>query len=117
MAEQWSFESYIDGAWTTGAAPAGRFRGLQLVEALTIGGEAAGDEQFGDQLVLGAEMIIHRGQVDVGRGDDVAQRHVAKTALGVKPLRGGKDRGPGVVGGHGIAFMRRAQQLAIQTVV
>ena len=65
-------------------APAtGCFRGFQLVEPLAVGGEAAADEQFGDQLVLGAEMIVHCRQIDVGGGDDVAQRHIAKAAIGI----------------------------------
>jgi len=55
-----------------GAAAAFFFRRLQFGEPFAVGGEAAGDEQFGDQLVLGAEMIIHSGKVDVGRRDDVA---------------------------------------------
>jgi hypothetical protein len=62
-----------------------------------VGGEAAGHEQFGDQFVLGTEMIVHRGEIDVGRGDDVAQGHVGKAAVGVKPLRGAQDRGSGVI--------------------
>ena len=73
------------------------FRRLQFAQALAVQRQAAGDEQFGDQFVLGAEMIIHRREIDVGRGDDVAQRDVAKTAIGIEPLGGGKDRGSGVI--------------------
>ena len=83
-----------------GAAAAGFFRGLQFVEPLAVGGEAAGDEQFGDQFVLGAEMIVHRREIDVGRRDDVAQRDVGKAAVGVEPFGGAEDRGAGVVGRH-----------------
>ena len=90
-----------------GAAAAGFLRRLQFVEPLAIGGEAAGHEQFGDQLVLGAEMIIHRRQIDVGRCDDVAQRHLAKTAIGIKPFGGAEDRAPGVVRRHVMAPMRQ----------
>ena len=42
-------------------------------------------------------MIIHRGEVDVGRGDDVAQRDVAEAAIGVEPFGGAEDRGSGVI--------------------
>ena len=74
------------------AAPAAFFlRRLQFVEPLAVGGEAAGDEQLGDQFVLGAEMIVHRGEIDVRFRDDVAQRHVAEAAIGVEPLGGGED--------------------------
>ncbi len=83
-----------------GAAAAFFFRRLQFVEPLAVGGEAAGDEQFGDQLVLGAEMIVHRGEVDAGGCDDVAQRDVAEAAIGVQPLGGAEDRGPGVIRRH-----------------
>ena len=71
--------------------------GLQFVEPLAVGGEAAGDEQFGDQFVLGAEMIVHRRKIDVGRGDDVAQRDVGEAAIGIEPLGGVQDRGAGLV--------------------
>ncbi len=84
-----------------GAAAAGFFGGLQFVEPLAVGGDAARDEQFGDQLVLGAEMIIHRREIDIGRGDDVAQRDVAEAAVGVEPLGGGEDGGAGLIGRHG----------------
>ena len=66
-----------------GAAAAAVFGGAQFAQAFAVQREAAGDEQFGDQFVLGAEMIIHRREVDVGGGDDVAQRHVGKAAVGV----------------------------------
>ena len=84
-----------------GAAAAFFFRRLQFVEPLAVGGEAAGDEQFRDQFVLGAEMIIHRGEVDVRRRHDVAQRDVAEAAVGIKPLGGGEDGGTGLIGRHG----------------
>ena len=79
--------------------------GLQFDEPLAVGGEAAGDEQFGDQFVLGAEMIIHRREIDVGGGDDVAQRDVGKAAIGVKPFGGAQDRGSGVIRRHLMAAM------------
>ena len=77
------------------------------LQPLAVGGEAAGDEQFGDQFVLGAEMIVHRREVDVGCGHDVAQRDVGKAAIGVKPLGGVEDRGPGLVRRHVMALCRR----------
>ena len=52
-------------------------------------------------------MIIHRREIDVGRRDDVAQRDVAKAAVGVKPLGGGEDGGPGLIGRHVMGPMRR----------
>ena len=45
-------------------------------------------------------MIIHRGEIDVRGSHDVAQRDVAKTAVGVEPFGGGEDRGPGVIRRH-----------------
>src|SRR5579872_693882 len=45
-------------------------------------------------------MIIHRGKIDAGCRDDVAQRDVGKAAVGVKPLGGGKDRGSRVIRRH-----------------
>ena len=77
--------------------PPACFGGLQFVQPLAVGGEAAADEQFGDQLVLGAEMIVHRREIDVRRGDDVAQRDVAEAAIGIKPLGGVEDRAPGLI--------------------
>ena len=91
-----------------GASAAGFFGGLQFVEPLAVGGEPAGDEQFGDQFVLGAEMIVHRRQIDVGGRDDVAQRDVAEAAIGVKPLGGGEDGGSGLIGRHGHGPMQDA---------
>ncbi len=79
------------------AAAAGGFGRFQLVQTLAVGGEAAGDEQLGDQLVLGAEMIIYGGEIDVRRRDDVAQRDVGKPAIGVEPLGGIEDGGTGLV--------------------
>ena len=58
-------------------------------------------EQFRDQLVLGAEMIVHRGEVDVGFRHDVAQRDVAEAAIGIEPLGGGEDGGSGLIARHG----------------
>ena len=46
-------------------------------------------------------MIIHRGEVDVGLRDDVAQRHVAEATVGIKPFGGGEDGGTGLIGRHG----------------
>src|SRR5439155_14493625 len=83
-----------------GAAAALFLGSLQLVEPLAVGGEAAGDEQFRDQFVLGAEMIIYRGEIHIRFGNDVAQRYVAKTAIGVKPFGGGKDGRPGPIARH-----------------
>ena len=77
------------------------FRRLQFAQTLAVGGEAAGDEQFGDQLVLGAEMIIHRRQIDVRRRHDVAQGDVAEAAIGIEPFGGGEDGGAGLIGRHG----------------
>ena len=45
-------------------------------------------------------MIIHRGEIDVRFRDDVAQRHVAEAAIGVKPFGGGKDGRPGPIARH-----------------
>ena len=45
-------------------------------------------------------MIVHRGEVDVGLGDDVAQRHVAEAAVGIQPFGGGENRGPGLIARH-----------------
>mgnify|MGYP003693803983 CR=1 FL=1 len=42
-------------------------------------------------------MIVHRREIDVRFGDDVAQRHVAEAAIGVKPFGGGEDGGPGLI--------------------
>ena len=89
-----------------GASAAGCFRGFQFVEPLAVGGEAAGDEQFGDQFVLGAEMIVHRREIDVGGGDDVAQRDVGEAAIGIKPFGGAQDRGSGMIRRHVMATMR-----------
>ncbi len=93
-----------------GAAAAVFLGSLQLVEPLAVGGEAAGDEQLGDQFVLGAEMIIHRREVDVRLGDDVAQRHVAEAAIGIKPFGGGEDGRPGPIARHIMAPRLRELQ-------
>jgi len=92
-----------------GAARTGFFRPPQLGEPLAVGGEAAADEQFGDQLVLGAEMIVHRGEIDVRRRHDVAQRDVAKAAIGIEPFGGVEDRGPGLVRRHLMGPMQRGR--------
>ena len=42
-------------------------------------------------------MIVHRRQVDAGRGDDVAQRDIAEAAIGVEPFGGVEDRQAGLV--------------------
>jgi hypothetical protein len=83
----------IDGS----AAAAFGFGRLQFVEPLAVGGKAPGHEQFGDQLVLGAEMVIDRREIDACRGDDVAQRDVRKAPIGIEPLGGVEDRGAGQV--------------------
>ena len=90
------------------AAAAFFLRRLQFVEPLAVGRKAAGDEQLRDQFVLGAEMIIHRGEVHVRFRDDVAQRHVAEAAIGVKPFGGGKDGGPGLIARHALASFRHS---------
>ena len=74
----------------------------------------AGDEQLRDQFVLGAEMIIHRREIDVRLGDDVAQRHVAEAAIGIKPFGGGENGGPGLIARHGSTPV---SGVAFQTVV
>jgi hypothetical protein len=85
-----------------GAAAAVFLRRPKLIEALAIAGDAAGDEQLRDQFVLGAEVVIHRGEIDIRLSHDVAQRHVAKTAIGVKPFGGGENRGSGMIARHGL---------------
>ena len=45
-------------------------------------------------------MVVHRGEVDVRRCDDVAQRHVGEAALGVEPFGGGEDGGSGLIARH-----------------
>ena len=45
-------------------------------------------------------MIVHRRKVDVRFGDDVAQRDVAKTAVGIEPFGGGKNGGAGLIAWH-----------------
>ena len=86
-------ENLLDG----GAAAAFFFRRFQFVETLAVGLDRAGDEQLGDQFVLGAEMVIHRREIDVRFRDDVAQRDVAKTAVGIEPFGGGEDGGTGLI--------------------
>ena len=84
-----------------GVAAAPFLRGSQFAQPLAIERKASRDEQFGDQLVLGAEMVVHGGKVDVGFGHDVAQRHIAKTAIGIKPLGGGNNGTSGLIARHG----------------
>src|SRR5262249_48318265 len=62
--------------------------------------EAPRHEQFRDQFVLGAEMIVHRGEVDVRLRHDVAQGDVAKAAFGIEQLGGGEDGGSGLIARH-----------------
>ena len=59
-------------------------------------------------------MVIHRRKIDVGGGDNVAQRHVAEPAIGIKPFGGGEDGGPGPVARHGCP---PRSGVAIQTLV
>ena len=92
------------------------FRRAQFAQPLAVQREAAGDEQFRDQFVLGAEMIVHRGEVDVRLGDDVAQRHVAEAAIGIEPLGGGEDGGSGLIARHG-SCAPDAGRVAFQTFV
>jgi hypothetical protein len=42
-------------------------------------------------------MVIHRGEIDVRRGDDIAQRDIGKAAIGIEPLGGIEDGGAGPV--------------------
>ena len=70
---------------------------LQLSEPRAVGGDAPGDKEFGDQLVLGAEMIVHRGEIDARRRHNVAQRDIAEAAFGIKPFGGVQDQGAGSV--------------------
>src|SRR3954453_21722911 len=51
-------------------------------------------------------MIVHRGEIDFRSSNDVAQRDLAKAALGVQLFGGIDDRGPGVVRRHFIGPMR-----------
>src|SRR5690349_14636488 len=46
-------------------------------------------------------MIVHRGEIDAGLRDDVAQRHVAEAAIGIEPLGGGENGRPRMIAGHG----------------
>ena len=57
-------------------------------------------------------MIVRRGEIDVCLGDDVAQRHVGEAALGIEPLGGGEDGGPGLIARHGV---RKPCAVAFQT--
>jgi len=54
-------------------------------------------------------MIVHCRQIDVGGGDDVAQRDVGETAVGVKPFGGVNDRGSGVIRRHVMALCDRRE--------
>ena len=54
-------------------------------------------------------MIVHRREIDVGGGDDVAQRDVGEAAIGVKPFGGAQDRGSGMIRRHVMAPMRPAK--------
>src|SRR5664279_4224850 len=54
-------------------------------------------------------MVVHRGEIDACGGDDVAQRDVAKTAIGIKPFGGVEDRGPGLVRRHLMGPMQRGR--------
>ena len=78
-------------------AVAGGLCCLQFRKPCAVGGDAPGDKEFGDQLVLGAEMIVHRREIDARRRHDVAQRDIAEAALGIKPLGGVQDQGAGPV--------------------
>ena len=84
-----------------GPPAAGFFRRLQFGEAQAVAGDAAGDEQFRDQFILGAEVVVHRGEVDVRLRHDVAQRHIAKAAIGIQPFGGGENCRSGLIAGHG----------------
>ena len=55
-------------------------------------------------------MIVHRREIDVRFRDDVAQRHVAEAAIGVKPFGGGEDGGPGLIARHIMASRVRELQ-------
>ncbi|MGY4504102.1 hypothetical protein ACVWYH_008059 [Bradyrhizobium sp. GM24.11] len=54
-------------------------------------------------------MIVHRGQIDVGLRDDVAQRDVAETAIGIEPFGGGENGRPRMIAGHGCPQGRELQ--------
>ena len=47
-------------------------------------------------------MVVHRGEIDVRFRHNVAQRHVAKTAIGIQPFSGGENRRSGLIAGHGL---------------
>ncbi len=95
-------------------AAAGFFRDLQFGEAFAVEAGGAAEEQLRQQLVLGAEVIIDGGEVDVRRGDDVAQADFAETALGVELFGGAQNRCLGLVCGHRQAVFQFACQFARQ---
>jgi hypothetical protein len=45
-------------------------------------------------------MVVHRGEVDVRLGHDVAQRHVAEPAVGIEPFGGGENGSSGLIAGN-----------------
>ncbi len=45
-------------------------------------------------------MIVHRREIDVRCGHDVAQRDVGEAAIGIKPFGGAENRGSGVIRRH-----------------
>src|SRR5450755_222051 len=54
-------------------------------------------------------MIVHRGEVDVRRGHDVPQGDVAEAAIGIEPLGGGENGGPGLIARHGTLPFRHSR--------
>ena len=71
-----------------------------------------------EEVVLGAEVVVHQRGVDAGGGRDGADRRTPEALLGERRPRGGQDLGPGVrrpgptaagrACGHGIAGLLMA---------
>ena len=84
----------------TRTAAAFQLRGFQFGKSLAVQHRGAADEQFGEQFVLGPEMIVHRGQIDAGGGHDVAHRDFAETTLCPEHFSGGENGGFRLVARH-----------------
>ncbi|MNT61081.1 hypothetical protein D3C72_1986990 [compost metagenome] len=69
---------FVAGALELGQAGAGH-----LVHAAA--------EDLVDQVFLGAEVVVHRSDVDVGLAGDLAQRGAGKAVLGEQLLGGAED--------------------------
>ena len=52
-----------------------------------------------DEFVFRSEVVIDRGQIDLGKQRDVPQRHAVESACGVNPLGGFEDALAGILGG------------------